>query len=315
MDRRDYGQFKSIFLRTLKKMDRNNQCLYPGCKRKPIDSHIIAKAVLKRIAHNGKVLTWNWYEEDIANINPNDQDWERIFTEPKEAGIGKDVTYPIFCHTHDNNIFRVLENPGFDSQLEQVALLAYRALCYKTWHPHLKERLEFLLSFKEPQALVEQERLFARIPLLKARERLEQMLITRDYTQLEHKIIALNIPPCIACTDAFIPTDKDEYIHIFKGTLSFTAEDVLTFTFVPERDSNKSMCVITWFCGSQRATHFRKFHELDQLSGQELLDMLLTNAFMCNIFISPTWWNSLSQEDKQQAKELQLINAHALTNF
>jgi hypothetical protein len=315
MDRRAYGQFKGIFLRTLKKMDTNNQCLYPGCKEKPIDSHIIAESVLKRIAQNGKVLTWNWYEEDIANSDPNDQDWESIYAEPKEAGIVKDVTYPIFCHTHDNDIFRVLENPGFDSQIEQVVLLAYRVLCYKTWHPHLKERLEFLLSFTEPQALVEQERLFDMIPMLKARERLEQMLKTRDYTQLEYRIIALNIPPCIACTDAFIPTDEDEHIRMFKGTLSFTAEDVLTFTFFPERDPNKSTCVITWFRGSQRATHFREFHELDQLSGQELLDMLLTNAFTYNIFISPTWWKSLSQAEKQQAKELQLANARALTNF
>ncbi len=95
MDRRAYGQFKDIFLRTLKKLDMNNQCLYPDCKGKPIGSHIIAKSVLKRIAHNGKVLTWNWYEEDIANSDPNDQDWERIYAKPKEAGIRKDDAIPI----------------------------------------------------------------------------------------------------------------------------------------------------------------------------------------------------------------------------
>src|SRR6266567_1055963 len=116
-------------------------------------------------------------------------------------GIRKDVTYPIFCGEHDHKVFRALENPGFDSQSEQVLLLAYRALCYKTWNPHVKERLEFLFSFKENETVAEHERLFAMIPLLEARERLEQMLKTKDYTQLEHRIKALNIPPCVACTD------------------------------------------------------------------------------------------------------------------
>ncbi len=315
MDRRAYGQFKGMLLRTLKKMDTNNQCLYPGCKKKPIDSHVIAESVLERIAHNGKVLTWNWYEEDIANSDRNDQGWERIYAEPKEAGIRKDVTYPIFCCMHDNDIFQALENPGFDSQPVQVVLLAYRALCYKTWNPHVKERLEFLLSFKENETLAEHEQSLALLPLQEARERLEQMLDTRDYTQLEYRIITLNIPPCIACSDAFIPTDEGEDRRILKGSLSLTAEDVLTFSFFPERDPNKSMCVITWFRDSQRAAQFRESYELDQLSKDELPEMLVTLAFTYNIFVSLTWWETLSQEAKQKSKELQLAHAQALTNL
>jgi hypothetical protein len=38
---------------------RNGTCLYPGCKKKPINSHIVAEKTLKLIAENSKVLTWD----------------------------------------------------------------------------------------------------------------------------------------------------------------------------------------------------------------------------------------------------------------
>lgn len=231
MDQRIDGQLKGVLLETLKKLDRNNQCVYPHCRKKPIASHIIAESVLKRIAHNGNILTWNWYEEEIVHSDPHDQDWERIYAEPKEASIGKDVTYPIFCATHDNDTFRSLEQPGFDGETEQVAQLAYRALCYKTWNPHVKARLEFLLSFTEPQLFVEQEPFLAVNALLEARRRLEAMIHMGEYIQLERRIITLDIAPCIACTDAFIPLNEDEEAALRNGLLSLTAEDILTFSF------------------------------------------------------------------------------------
>lgn len=315
MDQRTYGQWKGVLLDTLKKLDRNNQCVYPDCKKKPIASHIIAESALKRIAHDGKILTWNWYEEDIVHSDPHDQDWERIYVEPKEVFIGKDVTYPIFCATHDNDTFRSLENPGFDGEMEQVAQLAYRALCYKTWNPHVRARLKFLLSFTEPQLFVEQEPFLAANALLQARERLEIMLHMGDYAQLERRIITLDIAPCIACTDAFIPINEDEETTLRNGLPSLTAEDILTFSFFPAHDPYESTCIITWFRESQRAHHYLESLELHKLSAEEQAQMLVATGFRHNIFISPIWWQSQSPETRQKSVQFQLAHAYELTHF
>lgn len=315
MDQRIDGQLKGVLLETLKKLDRNNQCVYPHCRKKPIASHIIAESVLKRIAHNGNILTWNWYEEEIVHSDPHDQDWERIYAEPKEASIGKDVTYPIFCATHDNDTFRSLEQPGFDGETEQVAQLAYRALCYKTWNPHVKARLEFLLSFTEPQLFVEQEPFLAVNALLEARRRLEAMIHMGEYIQLERRIITLDIAPCIACTDAFIPLNEDEEAALRNGLLSLTAEDILTFSFFPTHDPSESTCVLTWFRESQRAHHYLESLELHTLSAEEQAQMLVATGFRHNIFISPIWWQSQSSETRRKSVQIQLAHAREPTHF
>jgi len=41
------------FRKKLKQLNKNNQCVYPGCKKRPIGSHVIAESVLKLIADKG----------------------------------------------------------------------------------------------------------------------------------------------------------------------------------------------------------------------------------------------------------------------
>ena len=52
----------------------------------------------------------------------------------------------MFCCTHDNDVFEALEKPDYSYEPEKIALLAYRALCYKTWNSHLNKKLELFLS-------------------------------------------------------------------------------------------------------------------------------------------------------------------------
>ncbi len=121
----------------LKKAGRNSTCLYPSCSDTPIGSHVIARKVLKLIAENSKVLTWN----------PNPSAWDmtrrvdagvpliQAYAEPISVGIHdiRKVTSPLFCETHDGPVFASLERDDFSCTAKQVLLLAYRALCAETF--------------------------------------------------------------------------------------------------------------------------------------------------------------------------------------
>lgn len=163
-------QFVQPLIKKLGEFRNNNRCLYPGCPKEPIDSHIIAESVLKRIADKEeKVMTWQPHENNVITNTLQGHQWDRIYNKPRKAGIGKEVTCPIFCDEHDNGIFAPLEDREFTFHREQVALLAYRALCYRTWNPHLEEKLEFFLSNQDHEAVLQQQRLFSFNTMVEAR--------------------------------------------------------------------------------------------------------------------------------------------------
>ncbi len=123
----------------LKKAGRNSTCLYPSCSGTPIGSHIIARKVLKLIADNNSsmVLTWNpnlsaW---DMARSVDAGESLMQAYAEPISVGIRdkRNVASPLFCETHDGPVFAPLEHDEFSCTAEQVLLLAYRALCAKTF--------------------------------------------------------------------------------------------------------------------------------------------------------------------------------------
>src|SRR5438128_9422146 len=105
-------RFIGVLLKILRKLNKNDQCLCPKCKEKPINSHVIAESVLERLAHKGKVLRWAPSDTDIVRNDSSDQELERIYDEPKLAGIREEVNYPLFCQPHDNQVFEPLERSG-----------------------------------------------------------------------------------------------------------------------------------------------------------------------------------------------------------
>jgi hypothetical protein len=301
----------------MKRLTQNNQCLITGCTGKLIGSHVIAESVLERIAEKGHVLTWDPEDADIAKNARLGLDQETVYQQPTCVGIRSDVTYPLFCDEHDGSFFRELEYRGFSCQIEQVALLAYRAACYKTWNARWEEKQEYLLSSKEPEIGMQYKRLFSREIMVEARQRLYGIIETKDYQQLSCKIISLNVTPFIACTEAFIPyIDGNEAAHTANGIISPKAEDVIAFSFFPDIHSDKSFCVLSWFRDSQRVSEFIDSYHLDQLAKDDLVQMLYVAAIQRSlVYVSPIWWRSLSPELQGQFSRAQIANALAVQNL
>src|SRR2546421_12605587 len=164
---------------------RNGTCLYPGCKKKPINSHVVAEKTLKLIAENSTVLTWNLSEDTQVKRLKAHLPLKQFYFEPTAVGVGQKskVTCPLFCKVHDGPIFAPLEQSNFSSQpeLEQISLIAYRALCAATYDQMAPERA-FSVGNKygeqsrlnRPETLPKLNRFLMRDVLLVARQRHEQ---------------------------------------------------------------------------------------------------------------------------------------------
>jgi hypothetical protein len=309
MEQKSDKQFIDPLLKKLRTFQYNNRCLYPGCSHKPIRSHVIAESILEQIADNeAKVLTWNPSDNDIAVGTMQGHEWEQVYKKPIRVGIRQETTYPIFCHEHDNGIFAELEDHDFSFSRQHVALLAYRALCYKTWNPKLEQKLEFLLSNKDADTKLQQERIFSIKTMIAARQKLENMLAARDYKELCWISRILPVDPFLACTDTTMPYEGEEDAkNIANGNISLIAEDIMTFSLFPEKKLNASVCVITWFRGNSRITEFIENFGFGSLPDEAIADNIIHNALRLSlVYASPAWWDTLPPEQQEYVWESQV---------
>lgn len=295
---------------------KNGTCLYPGCTQKPIGSHVIARKTLRLIAENSKVLTWCMLDAyALFKQAKAGKPMRDLTLMPELVGIHdiRKVTRPIFCQKHDGEIFALIEKDEIASRSaflpEQIALVAYRALCSVTYNDTLTESLVSIVKkanvahpLHDPERYKRLLRFKARDILLQAQQSYEQILLTKDYEQLGWSVYPMNVQPCIAATYSQIPNDSEsnDAQAIVDGTLVLTAEDVVHFTLLPDPRFGNSICVISWLKGSQRARQFMMsgFNELSEQKQQELFFILAFRS--STIYISPTWWRSLSNEKREE---------------
>lgn len=302
----------------IEKATRNDTCLYPGCSNPPIGSHIIARKTLKLIAEKSHVLTWlltsTW---DMIHTIDAGKSLEQLNEEPVSVGIGdkRKITEPLFCNDHDGKIFTSLERQDFSFQPEQVMLLAYRASCSLTFpNASLTEAVLEVArkhgsahSLDTPERLQKLKRFHAVDSVVDARQLYTQMYQSRNYTQLGWAMYVVNVPPCVAATYSLIPVNDNDAQAIVNGTQTVTAEDVVSFSFLPYQSLNKSICVISWLRGSPRAQQFMILNRINELSEKEQQDLFFTFAFESpTLYISPIWWKTLSKTKQEEYKQIHL---------
>jgi len=298
---------------TLIKANKNDTCLYPNCSDPPIGSHVIARKILKLLADTGQVLTWSSVNTSLWDMAKNLEagiPWKYALSkEPVRVGIKdvRKVKYPLFCHHHDENIFAPLEKQEFSFDAEQVVLLAYRALCYSTFGISSTrnfftaiQKRGYQSSFNTSDKLAKLARFHALDVLLEVRQQYEHILIHQEYDQLGWSIYSMNTLPCVATTHALIPVEDDEAKSIVNGTQILTKEDVVSFSLLPCSD-NKSICVVSWLKGSQRAQRFITVNKFNELSEKDQQKHFLSLAFDSHaLYVSPKWWQSLKQEERNE---------------
>lgn len=298
---------------------RNNTCLYPGCQERPIASHVVAEQTLKLIAEQSRVFTWDISDSTIVNLIEAGISLDQYYFEPTPIGIRQTskVTCPLFCADHDLSVFASIEQRSISLQPdpEQLVLLAYRALSAITYDQMVADRTFAVgrqhghqSSLDTPETRPKLDRFLANDVLLAARQQHEQMLYTQDYLQVEGAVYLVNLPPCLACTYAFIPSDDLDALITVQGYRSLTAEDTVVFSFFPYLPQH-SICIISWLKGSLRGRTFIS-QNINQVPLDERPNFFLSLALEAfNVYISPDWWNTLTQEQREWCSK------HHLTAF
>jgi len=276
--------------------------------------------MLELIADKSHVLTWLSQQitawDMLRSMNAG-QPLERLYENPVRVGIGdrNRVTEPLFCRDHDNTVFAALEDREFSFQPEQVMLLAFRAICSMILSTSATEAIYTAVtkqqglhhSLSRPETLRKLQGFQATELVLQARQLYAQIQATRDYGQLGWAMYLVNRQPCIAATYAFIPVESNDAKAIINGKQAVTIEDAVSFSFLPYKPMNSSVCVISWLRGSQRAHQFMTLHRINEVSEKEQRDLFLSFAFESpTLYISPTWWQSLSDGKKEEYTGLHL---------
>lgn len=299
---------------------RNTSCLFSGCEGRPIGSHVIARKTLELIADESHVLTWlprqitAW---DIMRSIREGRSMEQLYEDLIRVGIGdrNRVTEPLFCRDHDTRIFAPLEREDFSFQPQQVALLAYRALCSMVLSTASTEAiLAAVAQQHDRHGLLGSLRTLRKLQrfqqtelILQVRQLYEQIQAANNYNQLGWSMYLVNIPPCLAATYSLIPYEGNEDKDIVNGKLAVTVKDTVCFTLLPYRPQETSVCVISWLRGSERAQRFMTYHRINEVSEKEQLDLFLFFAFESpTLYISPTWWQSLSDGAREKYKRIHL---------
>ena len=120
-------------------------CLHPDagpskCSGKIIKSHTIQRSGgLSRISRDGQVHTF------VKHMGIfDDSTWDPE-SGPRTLGVRRASTFTGFCNRHDNILFEPIEKRPFNGEPAQIALLAYRAICYQYFH---KQRALFASSLR-----------------------------------------------------------------------------------------------------------------------------------------------------------------------
>ncbi|CED58353.1 Putative uncharacterized protein [Moritella viscosa] len=286
------------------------------CDGKIINAHTVQKSGgLKKIAANGHV---RYFKPSISNLFKN-----KGKLECEIDGIGKASTFFGFCKKHDTELFSPIENYYFKDCEEHAQLMGYRAVCrelyakedQKLLHIELDKilaagsELNFHLSMQRKEHLSGINLSIKEITKLK--ERLESNIVNKSTQDIKFLSIRTNDITEYMCCGAFIPelSFDGNKLHDL-STLEELEGHVSLNIFASDQDG---VILFQWLGGNPEIEEF--LSSLLSKKSNEIPDFI-TNAtfeFLENTFISPSWWNKLSNKQKKLIqKKVMTIDAHAL---
>ena len=302
----------------LKRAFSAKECLAPKpfkeeCSGPIIQAHTVPKSgSLRKIARGGKVYSFTPPRLDRLES-------QKGLIYPQLTSINRASTFTGFCSSHDNNIFRNLEDQEFTGSHEQCFLLGYRAVCYELFTKRAAASLfpvqvpgdqgKYLRLQYSAQSDIEPFGFgldLGHRDISYHKSDYDQVLINENFQEVRSYIIELESPPSVMCGGAIFP-EQD-----FAGNSLQKLEDptikphLLCFTSF--HGGSKGVIVFTWLPHSD-TTCGRFVGSLAKIPENLLASALLRLFFeFCeNMHIQPDWWDGLDK-DKQTALVTRLSN-------
>ncbi len=200
---------------------KNPKCFFPGCQSTPINSHTIPENFLYKM-HNDltQVLTFHpliaFFTDKAASA--------RI----KQIDKSQFSTFPGFCSTHDEGIFKPIDQYNGKLDNEKAALVHYRNICYGIYHIETQRlRLEYVANqifipdessskkgIKKTLEQIKSGILLCRLNSclnqhLQRKELLEEMIIAGNFNKIDYQMLSGGLNNPIFCGRSSYLLHKD----------------------------------------------------------------------------------------------------------
>lgn len=272
------------------------KCMFwaDNCAVPPIASHLLSRSWLEQIADpSHKVVQFRLTTEDRVN-KPG-----RI--EACVAGINKAMRFPGFCQPHDDELFACLEKEEFSGTGEQLRALAYRSVCCEACAKHQvvvcnwdRAATQMERAFETNQqappsfALQMEMENFRCVQLFLKKFDLENMWRSGRDSTVSY-VVQFAKRPTVLVSTTVTPAVT------FTGRILESRWDWLTVTIIP--CANGGWAVFTWDKSAPKnpSLFVKSFTKLaKELQTVALLNFVFESSE--NFVIAPQWWESLSQE-------------------
>ena len=290
-----------------KKAFDKNYCLHPNankgeCKGGIVKAHTIQRnGGLTRIARNNHVYHM------VPNIYKSNSE---VIFETDLIGIGKASTFTGFCNYHDTTTFDGIENYPFTGKLNQIFLLAYRSLARGVFMKNNRlEHTELLKDsdrgldpiaqreFQESLTFYNYGVMLGAKTINKQKSIYDNALLNADYSSLKYVVIFISNNPEFVCSGASNLEQDFNGNNFNQPWWSNIDQDIITFSIIPI-DQGGAIVFATLDSGKDVSEFFGS---LKSLSSDAIPNAVTryTFEFHENVYLSPNWWDSLSDEKKK----------------
>lgn len=304
-----------------KNSNKRRECCHPKCNKKAIKSHTVSKASnLLKISFEKHVYH---ISNSIFNIN-NDS-----LLNFRGIGINEASVYPLFCAKHDADLFESFENKNILKITQKHSfLLHYRILnkalylkeiLYDAFTMAIKDfeeneqflKTEDLQNFKDfINELTKIANVIGIEPkmLIHQKENLDKLLMQSNYKNQSYYAIIIDKIPEIQCSTAWIPAldfDNNKLFDLNDCNLHVPSISIDLLVF-----EEKGIILFSWNSANEYTyseANIKFIKSLDNILNTEkpMAILHLIFSFNENIFISPIWFDSLSDNKKEILKEIQ----------
>lgn len=251
------------------------KCLFPGCGRNAINSHLVQQhPFLESIAENGKL-----YQIKDNEINPLSGD----FSDSKEQSLSirQVLSMPLFCSQHDNDLFKPIESGSPDlNSMETYLLCSLRGLASQRFLE--SKRLFFYQNTGYNGDLYDEQREYSEFIIKRFDCTLSQLLIDikkRSYEDYVFEVVDLPYAP-ICGSDVFVDDDGMAW-SFYNGNKDVKPLDTLYMTLLPFAEVKKLKLIIGY--------HKRYVVKQQILFFEQVLKKRNVNILLQTIFRMKNW--------------------------
>lgn len=288
------------------------------CKGNIVRAHSVSKSMnLKKIERDGHVYA---FIPSFENLTRN-----HGVLHPELYGINKASTFTGFCAYHDKQLFSPLEDQEFVGSKEQCFLLAYRAQARENF---TKKSSANLMDFmkqadrgKSPfeqfdiQSMAFHHGLGTEAGVRDGtiyKNKFDTILTSKNFCDINAFILNFKRTPSVFCSAGIFP-ECDFLGNPLQDLFDLeTTPDMLTFSTIATKSGGAA--VFAWLSDSDSKGNCEKFiNSLKAITPGGITSSLIRFFFeFCeNVFMEPTWWESLGKH-KQDSLVSRLASAASL---